>query len=68
MKVGNYNSPLTRKEKRMTVKTIKTMLSIFAGLMGITAFIALYIYDWKLGIIIFFLMFANNISISIKDL
>jgi len=52
----------------MTQKQLKTILSVFAFSMGVPAFIALYLYDWKLGVIIFFLMFANNISIGIKDL
>jgi len=37
-------------------------LQIIGLIMGLPAWILLYLYDWKLALLMFFLTFSNNIS------
>lgn len=40
----------------------KLYLRIFAATIGIPTWIYLFITDWKMGLIIFLIMFSNNIE------
>lgn len=45
----------------------ETVFLILAGVIGLPTWVYLFVTDWKMGLIIFLLMFSNNLSMKSKE-
>lgn len=52
----------------MTRKNAIVTLGSVSIIMGVSAMVALYFYDWKLSVIIFFLMWSKQISDKVEKM
>ena len=51
-----------RKEKEMDKKMIVLFFKAIGAIGGIAGFVWLFMYDWKLAIAVYFILWGNNVS------
>jgi hypothetical protein len=50
------------KEKEMDKKMFVLFVKAIGAIGGIASFVWLFMYDWKLAIAVFFILWGNNVS------
>ena len=58
----NKLSGLRTKEKYMNKKMIVLVVKAVGAVGGIAGFVWLFVYDWKLALAVFFILWGNNVS------